>query len=204
MLTHRQKEVHAFLDAYARKHGVVPTYEEIRRHFGFRSHNAVFKHLKQLEARGYLTSRWENRRQAYSLREPGAWSTAALPLPLLGLVAAGSPIEALEDPDTVDVPESFLGTGEHFALRVRGNSMVEDGIHDGDLIIVREQSSAENGQTVVALIDGEATVKRFHRKGRTVELRPANARLAPLRLDARKVTIRGVVVGLLRKYRNGA
>jgi len=203
MLTHRQKEIHAFLDTYARKHGVVPTYEEIRRHFGFRSYNAVFKHLKQLEARGYLSSRWENRRQAYSLREPEAWSTAAVPLPLLGRVAAGKPIEALEDPDTVDVPESFLGTGEHFALRVRGDSMVEDGIHDGDLILVREQARADNGQTVVALIDGEATVKRFHQKGRTVELRPANARLEPLKLDARKVTIRGVVVGLLRKYDSG-
>lgn len=203
MLTHRQKEVHAFLRGYVQKHGVVPTYEEIRLHFGFRSYNAVFKHLKQLEARGYLSSRWENRRQAYRLRDPDAWNAAATPLPLLGRVAAGEPIEALEDPDTVDVPESFLGTGEHFALRVRGDSMVDDGIHDGDLIIVREQARAENGQTVVALIDGEATVKRFYQRGGTVELRPANARLDPLKLDARRVTLRGVVVGLLRKYNGG-
>jgi repressor LexA len=204
MLTHRQKEIHAFLRAYVQQHGVVPTYEAIRSHFGFRSYNAVFKHLKQLEARGYLSSRWENRKQAYCLQNPEVWSTSAVPLPLLGRVAAGKPIEALEDPDTVDVPESFLGSGEHFALRVRGNSMVEDGIHDGDLIIVREQARAENGQTVVALIDGEATVKRFHQKGDTVELRPANARLQPLKVDARKVTVRGVVVGLLRKYNGGA
>ncbi len=203
MLTHRQKEIHSFLRSYVQKHGVVPTYEEIRRHFGFRSYNAVFKHLKQLEARGYLTSRWENRKQAYRLQEPESWTTAAVPLSLLGRVAAGEPIEALEDPDTVDVPESFLGTGEHFALRVRGDSMVEDGIHDGDLIIVREQARAENGQTVVALIDGEATVKRFYQRGRTVELRPANALLQPMKLDARKVTVRGVVVGLLRKYAGG-
>jgi repressor LexA len=200
MLTHRQKEIHEFLRKYVQKHGVVPTYEEIRRHFGFRSYNAVFKHLKQLEARGYLSSRWENRKQAYRLKEPVSWSAAAVPLSLLGRVAAGEPIEALEDPDTVDVPESFLGTGEHFALRVRGDSMVEDGIHDGDMIIVREQARADNGQTVVALIDGEATVKRFYQRGRNVELRPANARLQPLKLDARKVTVRGVVVGLLRKY----
>jgi len=194
MLTHRQKEVHAFLRGYVQKHGVVPTYEEVRRHFGFRSYNAVFKHLKQLEARGYLVSRWENRKQAYRLRDPAAWNAAAATLPLLGRVAAGQPVEALEAPDTVDVPESFLGTGEHFALRVRGDSMVEDGIHDGDLIIVREQATAENGQTVVALIGGEATVKRFYQRGGTVELRPANARLAPLEVDARQVTARGVVV----------
>jgi repressor LexA len=199
MLTHRQKEVYAFLKAYMERRGVAPTYEEIRRHFGFRSYNAVFKHLKQLEARGYLTSRWKNRKQAFALKEPvQAVSTAKLPL--LGRVAAGEPIEALEDQDTVEVPESFLGTGEHFALRVRGDSMVEDGIHDGDLILLRKQEDAENGQTVVALIDGEATVKRLYRKGPSVELHPANASMKPLVAEASKVTIQGVVVGLIRKY----
>jgi len=200
MLTHRQKEVYAFLDAYIRRHGVAPTYEEIRRHFGFRSYNAVFKHLKQLEARGYLTSRWKNRKQAFSLKTPAQASISAAKLPLLGRVAAGEPIEALEDPDTVDVPESFLGTGEHFALRVRGDSMIEDGIHDQDLILVRKQEEAENGQTVVALIDGEATVKRFYQRGSSVELHPANLRMKPLVLEAEKVRIQGVVVGLIRKY----
>ncbi len=204
MLTHRQNEIYQFLRTYVEKHGVVPTYEEIRRHFGFSSHNAVFKHLKQLEARGYLSSPWQNRKQAYRLKEPPAGDAAAATIPLLGRVAAGEPIEALEDLDTVEVPESFLGTGEHFALKVRGNSMVEDGIHDGDLIIVRRQARAENGQTVVALINGEATVKRFQQRGDTVELRPANARLKPMKLDARKVTVQGVVVGLLRKYAGAA
>jgi len=200
MLTHRQKEVYEFLQAYIQRHGVAPTYEEIRRHFGFRSYNAVFKHLKQLEARGYLTSRWKNRKQAFSLKVPAQASISAAKLPLLGRVAAGEPIEALEDRDTVDVPESFLGTGEHFALRVRGDSMIEDGIHDGDLILLRKQEEAENGQTVVALIDGEATVKRFYQRGSSVELHPANLRMKPLVVDAKKVRIRGVVVGLIRKY----
>jgi len=200
MLTHRQKEVYAFLDAYIRHHGVAPTYEEIRRHFGFRSYNAVFKHLKQLEARGYLTSRWKNRKQAFLLKKPTQASMPSAKLPLLGRVAAGEPIEAVEDQDTVDVPESFLGTGEHFALRVRGDSMVEDGIHDQDLILVRKQEEAENGQTVVALIDGEATVKRLYRRGSSVELQPANLRMKPLVLEAKKVRIQGVVVGLIRKY----
>jgi repressor LexA len=200
MLTHRQKEVYEFLKSYIERHGVAPTYEEIRRHFGFRSYNAVFKHLKQLEARGYLTGRWKNRKRAFSLREPVRASTATSRLPLLGRVAAGEPIEALEDRDTIEVPESFLGTGEHFALRVRGDSMIGDGIHDGDLILLRRQEDAENGQTVVALIDGEATVKRFYRKGASVELHPANSSMKPLVVEASKVTVQGVVVGLLRKY----
>ncbi len=200
MLTHRQKEVYTFLKNYIRRHEVAPTYEEIRRHFGFRSYNAVFKHLKQLEARGYLTHRWENRKQAFSLKEPVQTTTATAQLPLLGRVAAGEPIEALEDRDTIEIPESFLGTGEHFALRVRGDSMIGDGIHDGDIILLRKQEDADNGQTVVALIDGEATVKRFFRKGTSVELHPANSSMEPLVLEAEKVTVQGVVVGLIRKY----
>ena len=200
MLTHRQKEVYTFLEDYIQRHGVAPTYEEIRRHFGFRSYNSVFKHLKQLEARGYLASRWKNKKQAFSLKEPVQASISTSQLPLLGRVAAGEPIEALEDRDTIEVPESFLGTGEHFALRVRGDSMIGDGIHDGDLILLRKQEDAENGQTVVALIDGEATVKRFYRKGASVELRPANSTMKPLVVEAEKVTVQGVVVGLIRKY----
>jgi len=200
MLTHRQKEVYAFLKTYIQEHRTAPTYDEIRRHFGFRSYNAVFKHLRQLEARGYLKAGRKNHKQAFRLRDPMATAATLAPIPLLGRVAAGLPIEALEDRDTVEVPESFLGTGEHFALRVHGESMVEDGIHDGDLIIVRQQDRAENGQTVVALIDGEATVKRFYQRGPTVELHPANPQMKPLAVDARRVTIRGVVVGLIRKY----
>jgi repressor LexA len=160
----------------------------------------VFKHLKQLEARGYLTNRWKNKKQAFSLREPVQPSTTTTQLPLLGRVAAGEPIEALEDRDIVEVPESFLGTGEHFALRVRGDSMIEDGIHDGDIILLRKQEGAENGQTVVALIDGEATVKRLYRQGDSVELHPANSSIKPLIVEAEKVTVQGVVVGLIRKY----
>ena len=200
MLTHRQKEIFSFLKSYVEQNGVVPTYEEIRRHFGFRSYNAVFKHLKQLEARGYLASSWKNRKQAFRLKDPMAAPVSEAQIPLLGRVAAGVPIEALEERDSVEVPESFLGTGEHFALRVRGSSMIEDGIHDGDLIILRKQDRAENGQTVVALIEGEATVKRLYHRGSSVELHPANARMKPLVMDTKEVTVQGVVVGLIRKY----
>jgi len=200
MLTSRQREVYGFLKDHIRHNGVAPTYEEIRSHFGFRSYNAVFKHLKQLERRGFLVSAGKNLKQAFWLREPLGVTAANARLPLLGLVAAGEPIEALENRDAVEVPESFLGTGDHFALRVRGDSMVEDGIHDGDLILVRKQSHADSGQTVVALIGNEATVKRFYRKGASVELHPANPHMKPILLHAGKVTIQGVVVGLIRKY----
>lgn len=210
MMTARQKEVYSFLRQYMRENGTAPTYEEIRRHFGFRSYNSVFKHLRQLESRGFLASPGKHRKQAFRLTEPEGFSAMAAAaaavgagarLPLLGVVAAGRPIEALENRDTVEVPESFLGSGEHFALRVRGDSMVEDGIHDGDIILVRRQASAENGQTVVALIGGsETTVKRFYRRGARVELRPANPAMKPIVVEAARVTIQGVVVGLIRKY----
>lgn len=212
MMTARQKEIYSFLEGYIRKNGRAPTYEEIRRHFGFRSYNSVFKHIRQLESRGFLASPGKHRKQAFWLTEPkgfpalgaavaAAAVAAGARLPLLGVVAAGQPIEALENRETVEVPESFLGSGEHFALRVRGDSMVEDGIHDGDIILVRRQESAENGQTVVALVGGcETTVKRFYRRGVRVELRPANPAMKPIVVDAARVTIQGVVVGLIRKY----
>jgi repressor LexA len=129
--------------------------------------------------------------------------TPSFAIPLLGTVAAGKPIEPVEQAEKIEIPRSLLGSGENFALKVRGDSMIDDGIRDGDVVIVRRQAMAENGDTVVAVVDGEATVKRFYRKGDRVELRPANPALAPLFLDASVGTleIRGVVVGLIRKFR---
>ena len=105
-------------------------------------------------------------------------------------------------PETIEVPESFLGSGNNFALQVRGESMIEEGIREGDILIITKQAHADNGQTVVALIGGEATVKKFFRHGEEVELRPANSRMQPLRLPADEVEIVGMVVGLLRNYRS--
>jgi len=202
MLTERQRRVYEFLRDYVRREGVSPSYEEIRRVLGFRSHNSVYKHLKQLERKGYVRSPWGNRKRALEVVERGRPAPA---IPLAGLVAAGRPIEAIEQRDLIEVPESFLGTGEHFALRVHGDSMVDDGIHDGDLIIVRKQETAENGQTAVVLVRGEAaTVKRFYSRGPVVELRPSNPAMAPMEIRADEVAIQGVVIGLLRRYsKNG-
>jgi repressor LexA len=117
------------------------------------------------------------------------------------VVAAGRPIEAIETPEEIDVPPALLGRGgERYALRVRGDSMIEDGIQDGDVVVVRRARRAENGETVVAIVDGDATLKRFYQVGTRVELRPANAALAPIRVRADRLEIRGVLVGLLRRY----
>ncbi len=197
-LTPAQERVYRFVRDHLQEQGYSPSYEEIRRHLGFRSLNAVYKHLKQLEQRGYLQSLGNNRKRALELMP---LHTGALSLPFLGVVAAGTPIEAVEVPEVVEVPESFLGSGNNFALRVRGESMIEEGIREGDILIITRQAHAENGQTVVALVRGEATVKKFYQQGETVELRPANRHMESLRLSAGEVEIVGPVVGLLRHYR---
>jgi repressor LexA len=116
-------------------------------------------------------------------------------------VAAGTPIEAVEVPETVEVPESFLGDGSNFALRVRGDSMIDDGIREGDVLIVARSPQVENGQTAVVLVGGEATVKKFYRHGDRVELRPANTDMDPIHVWSGEVEIIGTVIGLLRHYR---
>ena len=197
-LTRRQQEVHSFLNEYFEEQGTAPSYEEIRQGLGLSSLSTVFKHLKQLERKGYLRSPWASQKRALVLVGRGR---PAVTLPLLGAVAAGEPIEAVEVPDQVEVPEGLLRGGECFALKVRGDSMIEDGIHDGDLILVKKQETAETGQTVVALIEGEATVKKFFRRGKLVELRPANPEMEPITVPAEKVKIQGVVIGLMRTYK---
>ena len=120
-------------------------------------------------------------------------------IPLLGTVPAGDPLEPIEGSDQLNVPRILLSDGENFALRVRGDSMIDDGIRDGDVLVVKRQSTAENGQTVVALVNGEATVKRFYRKEGGVEFRPANALAKSTVLESGAVEIRGVVIGLIRR-----
>lgn len=199
LLTPAQERVYRFVREYMDRYGRAPSYEEIRASLGFRSLNGVAKHLKQLEQRGYLQSPWSNRKRALELLPLRLGSVS---IPFLGVVAAGAPIEAVEVPESIEVPESFLGNGDHFALRVRGDSMIDEGIREGDILIIARRSHAENGQTVVALLRGEATVKKFYRLGEDeIELRPANSRMTPIRARAEEIEIVGTVVGLLRHYR---
>lgn len=198
-LTKRQKEIIDFIRAYRETHGISPTQREIREKFRLSSFGTVQKHLKRLEEKGALKREW-NRSRGIS---PAADVTGAR-VALLGLVAAGRPIEPFPVEETIEVPASLLGKGEHFVLRVRGDSMIEDGIRDGDLVIVSRRSNAQNGQTVVALIKGEATLKRYYSEGARVRLQPANASMKPLTVDARDIVVQGVVTGLIRDYAGAA
>lgn len=198
-LTQKQRAVLQFLKDYRREHGMPPSYEEIRQEFGFASLNSARKHLLQLHRKGFIRSPWKNQKRALEIIEREEAPKAAK-IPLLGTVVAGAPLDSEEIPETVDVPESLLRRGEHFALRVTGDSMVDDGIHEGDLLVVQQRETAEVGQTVVALVDGEATVKRFYRHGDQIELRPANDRYSPILADPASVQVRGVVVGLVRSF----
>jgi len=196
-LTKRQQVVFDFIKGYIQTQGVSPSYEEIRRNFGFGSYNSVQKHLKSLVAKGFLKTPWANQKRALMLVEPGPTTTI---LPLLGQVAAGRPIEAIENPDTVEVPEMLLRGEDNFALRVVGDSMVDEGIRDGDIVIVKRQRDAKNGQTVVALIGDEATIKQYYRRGARIELRPANPRMSAIMVDEGDLQLQGIVVGLIRKF----
>jgi repressor LexA len=199
-LTKRQKEILDFIRAYRKAQGISPTQREIRESFHLSSFGTVQKHLKRLEEKGALSRDW-NRSRGISPRED---SDGARDVPLLGSVAAGRPIEPFPQEESIEVPSSMLGKGEHFVLRVRGESMIEDGILDGDYVVVSRREKAESGQTVVALIRGEATLKRYYSEGARVRLQPANATMKPLTVDARDVTIQGVVTGLIRDYAHAA
>ena len=197
-LTKQQTRVYSYLETYLRRKGRPPSYQEIQDYFGFRSLNSVVKHLKQLERKGYLESPWGNQKRAFRLLP---LRTTAATIPFLGRVAAGAPIEAVDIPEAMEVPESLLAGGNNFALQVQGESMIDEGIRDGDVLIIRKQDRADNGQTVVAQIEGEATIKKFYQRDGRVELRPANEELKPLVVPAEKVEIIGVVVGLVRHYK---
>ena len=185
-----------------REHGYGPSLEEIGRHLGVASLATVHKHLTRLEERGVIRRRARQSRSVQVLEQPGnAHAVPGVNVPLLGRVAAGSPIEPIEVNETVPLPENLLGRGETFALRVVGDSMVDDGILDGDLIVVEARADAPNGATVVALVRGDATVKRLSRRRGRIHLVPANERLQPIVAREDEVVIRGVVVGLVRRYR---
>jgi repressor LexA len=198
LLTPRQGEVLDFLRERIERTGRAPTYDEIRGRFGFRSYNSVQTHLAALEERGAIRRGAPNAKRSIAVvPEP----PLAVRLPLAGTIAAGRPIEPVEEEDAIEVPASLVGRGPHFVLRVAGDSMIGDGIHDGDLVLVRKGETAESGETVVAILDGEATLKRFHRTREGIELRPANPTLAPIPVGRRRLEIRGVVVGLVRTFR---
>jgi repressor LexA len=200
-LTKRQSEILTFLQGYIRDHGYAPSFEEIAGQFGFQSLATVHEHLTNLERKGYI-QRTHNESRAIEVLPPKGQAVAS-EIPLLGKVAAGTPIEALMQQETLAVPDQLLPRrGPNYALQVQGSSMVDEHIVDGDFVVVHSQQSADNGELVIALINGsEATVKRFFREpGGWIRLQPANATMQPMRFQERDVLIQGIVVGVIRKY----
>lgn len=196
-VTQRQKEIYEFIRDYLEQYGYSPSLVEIGRHFGIGSLNAVYKHLKALEERGLIRRLSNQARSIQALAPEGGSPT----LPLLGYVAAGCPVEAVSNPEEISVPGSFLTRGRNYVLRVQGDSMIQEHIRDGDYVIVEERDHAQNGEMVVALVDGEnVTLKRYYREGPEIRLQPANPALEPLLLREDRVRIQGVVVGMMRKY----
>jgi len=198
-LTRRQREIYEFIRGFVAEKGYSPSLEEIAEAFGLSSGATVHKHIHHLVEKRMLRKAWNRSRSIEPVEPPCAGTTA---LPLLGRVAAGAPIEAIEVPETIDVPRDLVGTrGESFVLEVSGDSMIEDQICDGDYVVVESRAEARDGETVVALVRGsDATLKRFYREGDQVRLMPANAAYEPIRVPAEDVQIRGVVRGLMRRF----
>lgn len=200
-LTRRQKGILDYITGYIEDHGYAPSFEEIAAAFDYASLATVHEHVSNLERKGYIRKAYNQSRSIEVVTASG--SPAGVELPLLGEVAAGQPIEAIEDRETILVPPDLLRKGgENFVLRVVGDSMIEEQIRDGDYIIVNSRPVAEDGEMVVALIDGEAaTVKKLYReKGGQIRLQPANERLQPMFFPSERVKIQGVVVGVIRRY----
>jgi repressor LexA len=199
-LTRRQRELLDYVSTYIEGKGYAPSFEEIARQFGFRSLATVHEHLTNLERKGYIR-RSPNESRGIEIAPPKG-QTGATELPLLGLVAAGAPIEAVAGTDSLSVPDDLVPRrGRSYVLRVRGTSMIDEQIRDGDYLVIHERRQADNGETVIALVNGaDATVKKYFREpGGWIRLQPANATMQPLRLNERDVLVQGVVVGVIRK-----
>jgi repressor LexA len=195
-LTKKQKDVLDFITEYVRENGYSPTQKEIQEHFGFKSLGSVQDYIKYLTNGGYLMN------DSHSVRGlmPSTVQQNSEEIPLLGSVAAGVPIEAIENTDVISVPAQMLGKGKHYALKVKGESMIEEGILSGDVAIIKHQTQADNGQIVVAVVDNETTLKRYYKKSKQIELHPANQSMKPIIIKDKECEIRGLLVGIIRTY----
>ncbi len=199
-VTARQRQVYEFISRSIEAHRQPPTIAEIGKHFNMSSSASVHSILSALEREGLIKRIPNVSRGIEVIRQESAEND--FEIPLLGVVAAGQPIEAVLSHETIAAPRDMIGRGRMFALRVRGDSMIEENIQDGDIIIVASQQTAENGQVVVALIDGNyATVKKFYREPEFIRLEPANPQFKPIFIKTtERIQIQGVVRGLIRKY----
>lgn len=195
-LNQRQRLILEFIQERIRTKGYPPSVREIGEAVGLKSSSTVHAHLVQLEEKGYIRKDPTKPRTIIPVN-PDAAEMATISLPVVGQVAAGTPILAIENIESYyPLPVEFVGSGNHYILKVKGDSMIEAGIFDGDYLIVREQADAANGEIVVAMLEDEATVKRYYKRDRYIELKPENSALEPI--TAPEVAILGKVTGLLR------
>ena len=199
ILTKRQKQILNFIEESIRKNGYAPSLDEISRHFELHSISTIHKHLVNLEDKGLIKRHW-NRARAIEL-VPAQEKPEARDVPLAGLIAAGEPIEAVRGNELVAVPEDMIGRREVYVLKVRGESMVDEQVRDGDYVIVENRTDPRNGEMVVALLNGEnATLKKFYREKSQIRLQPAHPTMKPILVQDDEIAIQGVVVGVMRKY----
>ena len=207
-LTERQRDILNFIRDFQKEKGIAPTHREICDHFGFSSYGTVYKHLSLLQKKGLIRRDWNQKRGVELVEDPEESKSAsraddrpaARELPLFGYIAAGRPLDVHTSDETIAVPEHLTTRGENYVLKVRGDSMVDDGIMDGDLVIIARRDEAHNGEMVVANVNGEVTLKRLYREGERVRLQPANSMMGPIYAAARDVAVQGVVVGLMRRF----
>jgi repressor LexA len=199
-LTRRQREVLDVIREFIGRNGYSPSLEEIGGSLGLSSVATVHKHVSHLVEKGLVRRVWNQNRSIELVN--GEAGGRALDLPLVGTIAAGTPLEAVPTSETITVPADMVsGRGRTFVLRIQGESMTGEHIRDGDYVIIEERQTARDGETVVALVDGaDATLKRFYRDGATVRLQPAHPTMSPIVVAADRVQVQGVVVGLIRKY----
>ncbi len=198
-LTQRQKEIYDFISMYEKVNNIAPSLEEIREHFNLKAVSTVHEHVEKLKNKGYLKKEM-NQARGIKTTQPHEINNKLTEINLLGNIAAGEPIEAVENAEPIVICNDMVPIqGSCFALKVKGDSMIEDGIFDDDIVIVKSQSFAENGDTVVAIVNkDEATLKRFYKERDRVRLQPANKTLKPK--FYKKIEIRGKVISLIRNY----
>jgi repressor LexA len=204
-ITRRQRELYDFISEFVQKNGYSPSYDEIRIGMQLNSLATVHKHITNLEKKGLLTRDYNRSRSIDLLPPKGRLKQAmsvntTMVLPLMGRIAAGQPIDAVENPETISLAD-FVRSKEVFVLEVRGDSMQDEHILSGDYVLVEKAKTAQNGDIVVALVDGsDATLKRFYREGDHIRLQPSNVNMQPIILPAAAVDVQGRVIGVLRKY----
>lgn len=202
-LTKRQKEVLDFVTQFIELHGYAPSYREIAAHFSYGSVATVAEHIDSLVAKGMLQKGDNEARSIQLVKAEDLDVSRTVGLPIMGLVAAGQPIETLgRHAETLEVPPFMVGRRNSYVLQVKGQSMIDEGINDGDYVVVQEKEVPSNGEMVIALINGgEATLKRYYKEKNHIRLQPSNVAMEPIIIEAgTPIEIQGTVIGLIRKY----